>query len=288
MPWHLTILLGRASLFRRVLPDNVAVFCTTSDFPGFLDGGSADRVRGVVRERFGFDARLATCQQVHGAEVVPVAGDSRDAWREMPGCDALVTAAPGIALGIKIADCLPVTLVDPARGTAANVHSGWRGAAARIVPRAIDRLADGGKFDPSAALAFLGPSIRVCCFEVGEEVVGRLAEAYGDVTPFVDRGLGAKPHVDLAALTKAMLVGSGLAEARSSTPGFARAATAPRSTRSAATAPGRAEHRGGRVAPGVSGSCSAGPLVAGLADVQLFRRIISAASTGRRAGSTCA
>jgi len=62
------------------------------------------------------------------------------------------------------------------------------------------------KFDPAAAFAFLGPSIRVCCFEVGEEVAAQFDPR------FVDRTLGAKPHVDIPALTIEILRDRGFAD----------------------------------------------------------------------------
>ncbi|HEX3581414.1 MAG TPA: polyphenol oxidase family protein, partial [Thermoanaerobaculia bacterium] len=97
-----------------------------------------------------------------------------------------------VALGIKVADCLPVTILDRGNHIAANIHSGWRGAAQNIVGKTLDVIG------ARNAEAWLGPSIRVCCFEVGEEVAERFDAR------FVDRSY-PKPHVDLAAYTTAVL-----------------------------------------------------------------------------------
>jgi copper oxidase (laccase) domain-containing protein len=89
-------------------------------------------------------------------------------------------------------------MIDPAHSVIANVHSGWRGAVQRITAETLDALARETPFDAAQSFAYLGPSIRVCCFEVGEEVASQFDETYVDRTR-------AKPHVDLVAFTTALL-----------------------------------------------------------------------------------
>jgi YfiH family protein len=182
------------------LPDGFGLFYTTVDFDGRLNRDASARLMPIVRERFGIEAELASCSQVHGKNVV------RAQTGECDSCDGLWSSDPGTALGIKVADCLPVTIADMARGVIANVHSGWRGAAQKIVAEAIDAI---GVVSPTAE-AWLGPSIRVCCFEVGEEVVDQFRDSYAEAELFVERG-GAKPHIDLPGLTAALLIERGIA-----------------------------------------------------------------------------
>ena len=92
----------------------------------------------------------------------------------------------------------------------ANVHSGWRGAAARVVPAALEALASLHGTRPSSIRAWLGPSIRGCCFEVGEEVVEAIETAYGGIDDLVDRSRGVRPHVDLPGLTTRILRDAGV------------------------------------------------------------------------------
>lgn len=166
------------------------LFYTTIDFDGRLTPAIED----FIRDRFGIDATLSTCRQVHGAGV---RRQSRGFGRE-DECDALYTTERRVALGIKIADCLPVTIIDPDHDVIANIHSGWRGAVQRITAVTLDALEREAQFVAKDALAFFGPTIRVCCFEVGEEVAALFA------APFVDRKY-AKPHVDIVAMTTALL-----------------------------------------------------------------------------------
>ena len=178
------------------VPSGFGVFCTTRDDPGRID---PDPLTGILRDRFGVNATLTTCRQIHSATVVRA--ERRPEWRECDSCDALFSEEKQTALGIKIADCLPVAIVDAASGVIANVHSGWRGAVQGITSRALDAI----RFDPQSTIAYLGPSIRACCFEVGEEVAEQFAPA------FVNRS-HVKPHVDLIAFTTEILRAHGIAE----------------------------------------------------------------------------
>jgi polyphenol oxidase len=96
-----------------------------------------------------------------------------------PAGDGLMTSEPGVLLTIRIADCLPVLLVDPQKRAVAAIHSGWRGALARVIEKAVGDLRRSFGSDPHDLIAALGPSIRACCYEVGEEVVESF---YGNFT----------------------------------------------------------------------------------------------------------
>lgn len=187
------------------VPDGYAVFCTTRDFPGRIDHEKAALITDVVRELAGIQTTLTTCTQVHSAAVQRAQREL--GWRECDACDALWTDEKHVALGIKIADCLPVSIIDPGRGLIANVHSGWRGAVQGITAQTVDAIERDTSFDPADALAYLGPSIRSCCFEVGEEVASQFEER------FLDRSR-AKPHVDLIGFTIDILRRRGFTEDR--------------------------------------------------------------------------
>lgn len=187
------------------VPEGVAVFCTTRDFEGRLSSDIAASITNAVEERFGITSTLTTCTQVHGKSVARAF--AQDAWRECDSCDALWSGEMHVALGIKVADCLPVAMVDPSHSVISNVHSGWRGAVHGITAETIDALTRETAFDPREAFAYLGPSIRVCCFEVGDEVAEQFDDAY------VDRAR-MKPHVNLVAYTMDILRTRGFDETR--------------------------------------------------------------------------
>ncbi len=100
-----------------------------------------------------------------------------------PSGDALITKHAGILLGVRVADCLPVLLADRKNRAVAAVHAGWRGALGRVVEKTVGEMRRVFGSRPENLIAALGPSIRSCCYEVGEEVVdafsGRFAGAEG-------------------------------------------------------------------------------------------------------------
>ncbi len=109
----------------------------------------------------------AWVRQVAGDTVARVCG---------PGlageADALVTAEADLCLSVAVADCVPVALVGS--GEVAMVHSGWRGTLAGVSGRAARELRGGG------VRAYIGPSIRRCCYEVSEELSETFAGEFGE------------------------------------------------------------------------------------------------------------
>ena len=103
--------------------------------------------------------RVVQAHQVHGDRVAVVtsAGTTRE---ELEGYDALITDVPGVAIGARTADCIPVLMYDPVRRVVAAVHSGWKGTVLKIAAKDI--------------LAVIGPGIGPDSFQVGPEV----AEAF--------------------------------------------------------------------------------------------------------------
>jgi hypothetical protein len=144
------------------------------------------------------DFALASARQVHSSHslVVTRDGENQLAYQwpgaevsvspatQPPAGDGLMTATPGILLTIRIADCLPLLLVDPQRRVVAAVHAGWRGALARIIEKAVGDMRRAFGSDPRELIAALGPSIRACCYEVGEEVVEAFHGGFADADRF--------------------------------------------------------------------------------------------------------
>ena len=190
-------------------PPGSAVLFTGGGFDGFLSDGGAHQLRSWIRRTFSFDGPLVTCNQVHGTDVRRTEPTDQD-WLELENCDAVWTDRRPQSFAIKVADCVATLAVDPSSGVAAGVHAGWRGASAGIVPKTIGHLREQSSFDPAQALAWIGPAIRVCCFEVGEEVIDAVLERVPEAEQWVDRTRGEKPHLDLAAVVRADLVRAGV------------------------------------------------------------------------------
>ncbi|MCA9616268.1 MAG: peptidoglycan editing factor PgeF [Sandaracinus sp.] len=146
----------------------------------------------------GFE-RLFELSQVHGRVVREVRADEVPEQVRAEEGDALVARTPGLAIGIRVADCVPLLFADPETGQVAAAHAGWRGVEARIAEAALAKLGA----PASRVLVAVGPHIRLGQFEVGPEVADRL-EAVAHGVACVDR-TGDKPHVDLAAILVAQL-----------------------------------------------------------------------------------
>jgi YfiH family protein len=84
--------------------------------------------------------------------------------------DGLITATPGLLLGIQTADCLPIILVDPKHRAVGVFHAGWRGTVKRIVEKGVGEMRRHFGSRPQDLKATIGPGVHGCCYEVGAEV----------------------------------------------------------------------------------------------------------------------
>lgn len=156
--------------------------------------------------------RLFQTSQVHGATVRVVApNDDREAVLHEEA-DALVAdrGDGDHAIGIRVADCVPVLVHDSASGAVAAIHAGWRGVVGGVVPAAVAHLAIRAR-SPKGLVAAIGPCIGPCCFEVGEEVVEQLEMAAPE--PGVVLRDRPRPHADLRLAVRAQLRSLGLEDA---------------------------------------------------------------------------
>ncbi|MCM8812888.1 MAG: peptidoglycan editing factor PgeF [Candidatus Omnitrophica bacterium] len=181
-------------------------------------GQSAAEQLAVVnaRERwmrqFAFSPEHAVfMNQTHGsAAMVVAAADTgrglRDPAQAVPQCDALLCATPGIALCALTADCAPVFLFDAARRVIALVHAGWRGTRQNIVGRTVESMCHTFASAPENIRVFLGPALRDCCFEVGEEFIGYF--------PHAVRRRGERLFFDIAAEIAGQAARSGIPRAQ--------------------------------------------------------------------------
>ena len=98
------------------------------------------------------------------------AGRLRGRAGQILKADGLMTDAGGFLLGIQVADCVPVLVADTRRQVVAAFHAGWRGTAAGIVEQGIAQMRVEFGSDPNDLVGAVGPSIRACCYRVGDEV----------------------------------------------------------------------------------------------------------------------
>jgi polyphenol oxidase len=109
---------------------------------------------------------LITLRQIH-SDIIHFVDGPTDA--QLAG-DGLITATPGLLLGIQTADCLPIILVDPKRRAVGVFHAGWRGTLKRIVEKGVGEMHRHFGSRPRDLKAAIGPGIHGCCYQVGIEV----------------------------------------------------------------------------------------------------------------------
>ncbi|MGA3170155.1 MAG: polyphenol oxidase family protein [Chthoniobacteraceae bacterium] len=130
---------------------------------------------GEARRKLGFPAGpLGTARQVHGNRV-ELLTEARVAQET----DGLVTNTPGLCLGIYVADCCAVYLVDPVRRAIGLLHSGRKGTELGIAVRAVETMRREFGTEPADIVAQLSPCIRPPLYEVdiAAEIAGQLRNA---------------------------------------------------------------------------------------------------------------
>jgi YfiH family protein len=144
---------------------------------------------------------IVQVKQVHGARAV--------AADDLPLAEADAIVARGgrhVAVGVRVADCVPLLVGDEDSGDVAAIHAGWRGIVAGVVRAGIELL--GGR----NLVAAIGPCIGPCCFEVGLDVAAEIAAASNAERALSQRG--NKAYADLRRAVRAQLCALGVADDR--------------------------------------------------------------------------
>lgn len=111
---------------------------------------------------------VVTAAQIHSARVLLASEDA--AGGPLGEGDAIVTLAPGVVLGIGTADCVPIVACDPVARVLGAAHAGWRGTISGVLEKTLASMSARGARMERTHIA-IGPSARVCCYEVGLEVI---------------------------------------------------------------------------------------------------------------------
>jgi polyphenol oxidase len=142
-------------------------------------------------------SRVIQVKQVHGGRAIDASDAIETNQQEADAVVSRSTDRPW-AVGVRVADCVPVLVADMDSGDVAAIHAGWRGVVAGVVRGALAQL--GGR----TLLAAIGPCIGGCCFEVDRSVAEAIAGASGGAA-VVARWNGDKAWVDLRAAVRAQL-----------------------------------------------------------------------------------
>ena len=170
--------------------------------------------RSLLARAFGVTQEaLVTVRQVHGCDILVIDEPNEDNSHFLTvECDAIITNQPDILIGVCVADCVPILLLDPDKQVVAAVHAGWQGTAATLVSKTVAAMKSQFGCNAATLQAAIGPCISQCCYEVDAPVKQAFAQSglvWDSLT--VPSGDG-KWRLDLAAANRVLLASAGIPE----------------------------------------------------------------------------
>lgn len=141
--------------------------------------------------------------QIHSKIVI----DTKDLKRgEQYSADGIITKDDKKPIAITVADCMPIFLYDRKKKVRALLHSGWKGTG--IVLSAIQQMKETYNCNVSDIIAYLGPSIKSCCYEVDRQRAVEFSKNWGDDT-VVNKNIGWYLSIDKANVNILKKIGVG-------------------------------------------------------------------------------
>jgi YfiH family protein len=168
-------------------------------FTGKEPGAGTKRISGILSID---EKRIYMPVQRHTGDAVRL-----KSLMEPVVADAAITDIKGLALGIRVADCVPILIYDRAKESIAAVHAGWRGTAKGIIKKTLELI------NPSSGkdiLIAIGPAIRWCCYGVGADVLKAVADETGKGDYHMKKD--GKNCLDLPSANKFQAMSTGVPE----------------------------------------------------------------------------
>jgi purine-nucleoside/S-methyl-5'-thioadenosine phosphorylase / adenosine deaminase len=168
--------------------------------------------RSILARAFGTRVeRLVTVTQTHGTDLLVIDAPNPDYshFRKLE-CDGIITNQPGIMIGVCVADCAPVLLLDPVNKIAAALHAGWKGTAGEIARKGVDALVSLFGSKPGKLLAAVGPAIGGCCYEVDAPVMDEFTKKCGGWDEVAEAAGDGRWRLDLSRANVLQLQEAGL------------------------------------------------------------------------------
>jgi YfiH family protein len=148
--------------------------------------------------------------QVHETKIVEVTSDTSK--QDVMETDALITRQRGICIAVMSADCVPILLYDHRNNAVAAVHSGWRGTVKKILTKTLLMMQTQFGTQGEDIVAGIGPSVSQPSYEVGEEVIVAVEQAFGRESALMVRKENKKANLDLWLANKNQLLDFGVKE----------------------------------------------------------------------------
>jgi polyphenol oxidase len=177
-----------------------------------FDEDSSDNIyenRRRFLNAFDGDYQLTTAWQVHGDHIKTVRS-ADDVAETDSKFDALVSGLPGILIGVKTADCVPVLIGDPVNKAFAAVHAGWRGTVQSIVIKAVEKMKAEFGSDRGDLICAIGPAATCANYEIGQDVIDAFSESFEDIAGLFKHTRDGHALIDLHLANREQLIKTGV------------------------------------------------------------------------------
>lgn len=186
------------------------VFDVLNRYPNILHGFTIRNKKNITYEEMCDDlgcTKKNICyivNQLHSDKVKVIYNNE-----QITDIDGLITNQKNIPLFIRTADCNSIILFDPEKEVIANIHSGWKGTLQRIIEKGVKEMIDVFGSNPSDIIACFFPSIRMCHFEVDEDVYELFKNEFFNIEKYIKKGNykegKQKYYIDTTKINEEML-----------------------------------------------------------------------------------
>jgi YfiH family protein len=179
----------------------------TFDSPHSVHGN-----RSILARAFGTRAeQVVTVNQVHGVDLLVIDSPNPEYSHFLKiECDGLVTNQRGVMIGVCVADCVPVLLLDPVKRVVAALHAGWKGTAANMAKKGVETMIGVFGSRPEDILAAIGPAIGRCCYEVDVPVMETFTKNGAGIESFTQETGPGRWRLDLKGVNRHQMLSAGL------------------------------------------------------------------------------
>jgi YfiH family protein len=140
-------------------------------FHGFLlKKNPAKNLKGFLNKLRFNNLTLVIPKQVHSKKILAL--KNKNDYRKLKNneYDGVLTDVPGMVLTVRVADCLPIFMVDPRLKIVGLIHAGWKGTLMGIVREGVERVKSSFGSNPENLVFVLGPGIGKCCYEISDSL----------------------------------------------------------------------------------------------------------------------
>jgi len=149
--------------------------------------------------------------QIHGDRILIIDHPVRNFISNQPyQCDAIITDQPGLAIGIKTADCVPVFFADKKKKIIGVAHAGWKGTSLKISAKVVDAFVQHFSCLTDDIVAVIGPAIGPCCYQVDDVVFDSMREDKDRESFFSPCCMRGHWVLDLPLANRLQIIGRGV------------------------------------------------------------------------------